>query len=182
MPLAEHRTNMIRKPQRSSAVRSDGNFRKKMFALGAGACLILACAATWAGSAKQVERARCAESPMSSNPKLVSHLIIHGIHFDGSNGQMDPGSRAVLDYAIETMKSDRQVVAMVGQPLGDEGPDACGMSQAQAKAVTRYIKRNGIAVGRVTLCQPRSTDEQNSDTPLVIDLVKVDRPRRSHAS
>lgn len=125
--------------------------RKVLVALGAGIFLIFGAVIT---------RAALPFAPSGSSPAQTtasaghpSHVVLHGVRFDSKTGQLDDGSKAVLDYAAELLKADPDAMVSVDQRYEEDPNGACGLTPAQTQAVASHIEERGIPAARLMLCQ-----------------------------
>ena len=133
-----------------------------LVAVGAGACLVFTTFAAWAVTGLTEEGSRLAATTSSSSTlTLPGHLVLHGVRFDTTTGQLDGGSKALLDYAAEFLRGNPKVIVTVVQNREDDPNSACGLSHAQAQIIASYIGKRGVPAARLRLCQATTAD-QNS--------------------
>lgn len=89
--------------------------------------------------------------------------VIAGIEFDFGKATIRPGSRPVLDSAIETLKAYPELKLQIAGHTDDQGPrdKNVELSQKRAESVKAYFVSKGIAAERL------STRGAGPDEPLV---------------
>lgn len=105
---------------------------------------MLSSAAMWAGASQVSGGSWSTDHNAGVHHKMPSHLIIHGIRFDSKTGGLDAGSKALLDSAVDLLKSDPNIVVSVSQHSAEAPNGDRGLSPAQAKTVASYIRSLGI--------------------------------------
>jgi outer membrane protein OmpA-like peptidoglycan-associated protein len=147
-------------------MKGHGLFRRKaLMALGVGVCLIFAAIVTWVCASLTSRESSPAHAAANVSHKLPSRLVLHSVRFDSKTGQLDEGSKAVLDDAAELFKAkpDVFVIVIVAEHSNEDPNGAYGLSATQVQTVASYIERRGIPIGRLMLCQTtrsRCTAEQ----------------------
>jgi hypothetical protein len=128
--------------------------RRALVAVGVGACLVFTTFAAWAVTGIAVEGSRPFTTPSSSSDHMLrGHLVLHGVRFDFTTGQLDEGSKALLDYAAEFLRGNPKVIVTVVQNREDDPNNACGLSHVQAQIIASYIEKRGVPAARLRLCQ-----------------------------
>jgi hypothetical protein len=134
-----------------------------LMAVSVGACLVLATFIA-AATACLADEGSLSADTASSNPyrKLPDHLVLHGVRFDLTTGQLDDRSKALLDYAVELLKGNPEMIVAVVQNGEDDPNSACGLSLDQTQIVASYIERRGVPAARLRLCQATPAHERHS--------------------
>jgi hypothetical protein len=129
----------------------------------AGACVVLSTFLAGATACGANQGSLSADTA-SSSPyrKLPDHLILHGVRFDLTTGQLDDRSKALLDYAVELLKENPELIVTVVQNREDDPNSACGLSRDQTQIVASYIEHRGVPAARLRLCQATPAHERRS--------------------
>jgi hypothetical protein len=142
-------------------------------AVGAAASLVLA---TFVASALASLAEKGSLPPdktfSSTNHKPPDHLVLHGLRFGLTTGQLDEGSKAVLDYAAELLKEDPEMIVTVVQNPDDGSSSTCGLSEAQGQIIAAYIRSHGVPAPRLRLCSATPTGQINHASQVVSYLAK----------
>jgi hypothetical protein len=91
--------------------------------------------------------------PVGASAQLPDHLVLHGMRFKDKNGALDQGSKELLDYAAELLKTNPDMMVSISEHREDHSSGACGLSPVQSQAIASYIEQRGIASNRLNLCQ-----------------------------
>jgi outer membrane protein OmpA-like peptidoglycan-associated protein len=84
-------------------------------------------------------------------PAKHEKLVLRGVHFDFNKSKIRPGDAAILDEAVEILKSHPDVNIYVDGYCDAIGSEEYNLklSQRRADAVAQYLEEHGIAASRL---------------------------------